>query len=110
MPIPIPKITYTNISKLIIVLKDNSDILIVCNCTDFIADPATNEYSNAIKAISRALAKGVEKKLLQKALTKGTIYPIVKKVAQWFGVRMTKAVFAGFFKKAIKRLTQHHTC
>ena len=34
--------------------------------------------SNAIKAISRALAKGVEKKLLQKALTKGTIYPMVQ--------------------------------
>ena len=57
--------------------------------------------NKAILAISQALARGVEKKLLQKALTKGTIYPIVKKVAQWFGVRMTKAVFAGFFKKAI---------
>ena len=44
---------------------------------------------------------GVEKQLLKKALTKGTIYPIVKSVAKWFGVKMTKEVFAGFFKKAI---------
>lgn len=55
----------------------------------------------AIAALAGGLAKGVEKQLLAKALTKGTIYPIVKKVAKWFGVKMTKQVFAGFFKKAI---------
>lgn len=57
--------------------------------------------NNAIKAMAKALACGVEKKLINTALTKGTIYPIVKSVSKWFGVRMTKAVFAGFFKKAI---------
>lgn len=57
--------------------------------------------NNAIKAMAKALAKGVEKQLLKKALTKGTIYPIVKSVAKWFSVKMTKEVFAGFFKKAI---------
>lgn len=57
--------------------------------------------NNAIKAIAKALASGVEKKLINKALTKGTIYPIVKSVAKWFGKKMTKEVFAGFFKKAI---------
>ena len=57
--------------------------------------------NNAMKAIAKAFAKGVEKKLMHAALTKGTIYPIVKSVAKWFGVRMTKEVFAGFFKKAI---------
>ena len=57
--------------------------------------------NNAIKAMAKALATGVEKQLLKKALTKGTIYPIVKGIAKWFGVRMTKQVFAGFFKKAI---------
>jgi len=57
--------------------------------------------NNAIKAISKALAAGVEKKLLRTALTKGTIYPIVKQVATWFSVKLTKEVFAGFFKKAI---------
>ena len=55
----------------------------------------------AIKAMAKALATGVEKELLKKALTKGTIYPIVKSIAKWFGVRMTKKAFAGFFKKVI---------
>ena len=47
------------------------------------------------------LSVGVEKKLLHTALTKGTIYPIVKSVSSWFGKKMTKEVFAGFFKKSI---------
>lgn len=57
--------------------------------------------NNALKAMAKALGVGVEKQLLKKALTKGTIYPIVKSVAKWFGVKMTKEVFAGFFKKTI---------
>lgn len=57
--------------------------------------------SNAIKAMANALAKGVEKKLLNTALTKGAVYPVVKSVAKWFGIKMTKDVFAGFFKKAV---------
>ena len=40
------------------------------------------------------MAKNFVKKLPQQALTKGTIYPIVKKVAQIIGVKMTKDVFA----------------
>ena len=57
--------------------------------------------NNALKAMARALSNGVEKQLLNKALTKGAIYPIVKSVSKWFGVKMTRQVFAGFFKKAI---------
>ena len=57
--------------------------------------------NNVLKAMAKALATGVEKQLLRKALTKGTLYPIVRNVAKWFGVKMTKQVFAGFFKKAI---------
>ena len=57
--------------------------------------------NNALKVVAKALGVGVEKQLLKKALTKGTLYPIVKSVAKWFGVKMTKEVFAGFFKKAI---------
>lgn len=57
--------------------------------------------NKAIKVIAQALANGVEKKLLRAALTKGTVYPVVKRIAQFFTVRMTKEVFAGFFKKAI---------
>ena len=57
--------------------------------------------NTALKSIAKALGLGVEKKLIQTALTKGTIYPIVKSVAKWFNVRMTKEIFAGFFKKSI---------
>lgn len=60
-----------------------------------------SQAANLIKAMASKLAQGVHKKLLQKALIKGTIYPIVKKIASWFSVKMTKEVFAGFFKKAI---------
>lgn len=56
---------------------------------------------NALLAIAKALGTGVEKQLVKKALTKGTIYPIVRSISKWFGVKMTKEVFAGFFKKAI---------
>lgn len=55
----------------------------------------------ALKSMAKALGLGVEKKLIHTALTKGTIYPIVKAVAKWFNVKMTKEVFAGFFKKSI---------
>lgn len=57
--------------------------------------------NNAMKGMAKALAIGVEKKLLNTALTKGTFYPFVKAIAKWFGVKMTKSLFAGFFKKAI---------
>lgn len=57
--------------------------------------------NSAIKAMAKALGVGVEKKLLNTALTKGAFYPLVKSIAKWFGKKMTKEVFAGFFKKAI---------
>ena len=57
--------------------------------------------NTALKTMAKALGKGVEKKLIHTALTKGTIYPIVKEVAKWFNVRMNKEIFAGFFKKSI---------
>lgn len=57
--------------------------------------------NTALKSMAKALGLGVEKKLINTALTKGTIYPIVKLVAKWFNVRMTKEIFAGFFKKSI---------
>jgi len=57
--------------------------------------------NNAIKGMAKALAVGVEKKLLNTALTKGAFYPFLKSVMKWFGVKLTKSAFAGFFKKAI---------
>lgn len=57
--------------------------------------------NNALKAVAKALSVGVEKQLRKKALTKGTLYPVVKNISKWFGCKMTKEVFAGFFKKSI---------
>ena len=77
--------------------SETINILIICFGVMYGAAGA----NNAIKAIAKAFATGVERKLLKAALTKGTIYPIVKQVATWFGKKMTKEVFAGFFKKSI---------
>lgn len=57
--------------------------------------------NTALKAMGNALGRGVEKKLVNTALTKGTIYPIVKSTAKWFGYSMTKKAFSQFFGKAI---------
>lgn len=57
--------------------------------------------NNAIKAMAKAFATGVEKKLLNMALTKGAVYPLVKSVMKWFGIKLTKSLFAGAVKKAI---------
>jgi hypothetical protein len=57
--------------------------------------------SQFLKVAAKALAEGVSKKLVNAALMKGAFYPLVKSIAKWFGKRMTKEVFAGFFKKAI---------
>ncbi|MBQ7369016.1 MAG: EcsC family protein [Clostridia bacterium] len=77
--------------------SETMNLLILCMGTMYGVAGA----NNALKTMAKALAIGVEKKLIKTALTKGTIYPIVKKVASWFGVKMTKQIFAGFFKKAI---------
>ncbi len=57
--------------------------------------------NNAIKAVARGLANGVNKKLMGMALTKGTIFPFVREVSKWFGVRLTKSMFSGAISKAI---------
>ncbi len=57
--------------------------------------------NNLIKAVAKGLGTGVQKQLMKTALTKGTVYPIVKNVAKWFGANMTKEVFSGFFKNSI---------
>lgn len=77
--------------------SETMNILIICMGVMYSATGA----NTALRKIAEAFASGVEKQLLQKALTKGTIYPIVKSISKWFGVKMTKDVFAGFFKKAI---------
>jgi len=77
--------------------SETINILIICMGVMYGAAGA----NNALKAMSKGLATGVEKKLLKTALTKGSFYPVVKSVAKWFHINMTKEIFAGFFKKAI---------
>lgn len=52
-------------------------------------------------SVSKMIAAQTVKKLPQKALTKGVIFPIVKKVAGMIGVTMTKKTFASGVAKAI---------
>ena len=57
--------------------------------------------NSAVKAMATGLAKGVSKKIMTTALTKGTLYPIVKSIAKWFGVKMTKKLLAGMVQKSL---------
>lgn len=57
--------------------------------------------NNAIKAVAKGLATGVSKKIMNTALTKGAVYPFIKEVSKWFGVKMTKSLLAGAVNKAI---------
>ena len=59
------------------------------------------EANAAIKVVAGMAAKNVAKKLAQKALTKGTVYPIVKKIAGVVGAKMTKQVFANGVGKVV---------
>jgi hypothetical protein len=47
-----------------------------------------------VEKVAKMLADNLMKKLPQIALTKGAVYPIVKKVASYLGVQMTKQTFA----------------
>jgi len=55
----------------------------------------------AVKKIADTFAQKVAKSLAQKALTKGTIYPIVKKIATQLGFKMTKQIFANGVAKIV---------
>lgn len=61
----------------------------------------TQSANAAVGKVAGMMAEQVAKKLPQKALTQGVIYPIVKKVAAYLGVQMTKQTFAKSVSKAI---------
>ncbi|WP_328668761.1 hypothetical protein [Streptomyces sp. NBC_00328] len=61
----------------------------------------TQSANAAVGKVAGMMSKQVAKKLPQKALTQGVIYPIVKKVAAYLGVQMTKQSFAKTVSKAI---------
>ena len=50
--------------------------------------------NQAIKGLAKEFAKQVVKRLPQKALTKTMYYPIIKQIAKWIGVKLTKDTFA----------------
>ena len=60
-----------------------------------------NGAATAVNKIAGQVAKQVAKKLPQKALTKGVVYPVVKKIATLLGVKMTKDIFARGVSKAV---------
>ena len=57
--------------------------------------------NNVIKNLSKAFAEQVVKRLPQQALTKTVYYPIIKQVAKWIGINLTKGSFAKGVGKAI---------
>lgn len=55
----------------------------------------------AVKKVAETFSQKVAKSLAQKALTKGTIYPIVKKIATQLGFKMSKQIFANGVAKIV---------
>ncbi|WP_111928698.1 hypothetical protein [Clostridium tertium] len=60
-----------------------------------------NGAAKTITQISALAGQKASKDIAARALTKGTIYPIVKKIAQTLGVKMTKDIFAKGVSKVI---------
>ena len=54
-----------------------------------------------VAKVANMMAAQALRKLPQQALTKGAIYPVVKKVAGYLGIRMTTQIFAGGVAKII---------
>lgn len=61
----------------------------------------TQSANAAVGKVAEAMSKEVAKKLPQKALTKGVVYPVVKRIAGHLGVKMTKQTFAKSVSKAV---------
>ncbi len=61
----------------------------------------TQAANNGIAKVADLLANQALRKLPQQALTKGVIYPVVKKVAVRLGVEMTKNVYAAGVAKLV---------
>lgn len=57
--------------------------------------------NSGVAKVSEMIAQQIVKKLPQQALTKGAIYPIVKKVATNLGIQMTKQTFARGVAKVV---------
>lgn len=60
-----------------------------------------NSANQGLKVLSNIIGKNLTNKLAKTALTKGTIYPIVKKTLSIIGVKITKQIFANATGKII---------
>lgn len=76
--------------------KVNNQLMLYCGVMLGVAGA-----TQLVRLMSSALASQLLKKLPQKALTKGVVYPVVKSVAKFFGIKMTKNVFAKGVSKAV---------
>ena len=63
-----------------------------------------NSAEKTLMAVARNAGMVTGKRLARKALTKGTIYPIVKKVAYYLGLQMNKQIFGRAVGHAIPLL------
>lgn len=59
------------------------------------------EAVKGIRFVAAGLAKGTEKALMKKALTKGVVYPFVKKTMRLLSVQITKEIFSKFVANSI---------
>ena len=50
--------------------------------------------TRVVNEVAQKFAAQVLKRLPEKALTRGTVFPIIKQIAKWIGVRLTKRIFA----------------
>ncbi len=57
--------------------------------------------NEAIQKLAKSFAKEIVKRLPRYALTKTVIYPIVKQVAKWIGIKLTKESFAKGLGKVV---------
>lgn len=60
-----------------------------------------NGAAGALTKIAQKAGDKTYKTLMSKALTKGTIYPVVRKIAQTLGIKMTKDTFAKGVAKVV---------
>ncbi|MFG2428192.1 hypothetical protein [Streptomyces sp. NPDC048590] len=61
----------------------------------------TQAANAAVGKVAKAISEQVARELPKRALTQGVVYPVVKKVAAYLGVEMTKQTFAKSVSKAI---------
>lgn len=66
--------------------QETMNILIIC--LGVMNDVA--ESSNALKNLANSIELNIEKKMINRILTSQTMYPVIKQVVKYFGVRITK--------------------